>query len=100
MREKSIFIPLSTEGRFQIVFTPFPNYQTPEAVIFERKEDDYMLIEVTYTPSGTFVEVPAGLVIIGDPFTDDRQNERPAKEVNIPAFAIAVYEVTNAQYAD
>lgn len=46
------------------------------------------------------VNVPAGVAIVGDPFNDDPQNERPAKEVNIPAFAIGVYEVTNAQYAD
>lgn len=47
----------------------------------------------------SFVNVPAGVAILGNPFSDDPQNKRPSREVNIPAFAIAVYEVTNAQYA-
>lgn len=46
------------------------------------------------------IEVPAGSAIVGDPFTDLLQNERPAKEIHLPAFAIGIYEVTNAQYAD
>lgn len=46
------------------------------------------------------VRVPAGIAIIGDPFSDNLQNERPPKEVEIPLFAIGVYEVTNAEYAD
>jgi formylglycine-generating enzyme required for sulfatase activity len=57
--------------------------------------------EMINSIAGTaFVSVPAGTAIIGDPFTDDRQNERPAKEVDIPAFEIAVFEVTNGQYAE
>ena len=48
----------------------------------------------------SFVVVPAGKAIIGDPFSDHPQNERPAREEEILAFKIAVYEVTNALYAD
>lgn len=48
----------------------------------------------------TFVKVPAGEAIIGDPFSDNPQNERPAQKVQIPFFEIAAYEVTNKQYAD
>lgn len=47
-----------------------------------------------------FVNVPAGIAITGDPFSDDPKNERPAKEVAVPAFAIAVYELTNGQFAE
>jgi formylglycine-generating enzyme required for sulfatase activity len=47
-----------------------------------------------------FVNIPEGPAIIGDPFTDNQQNERPAKEENIEAFSIAIHEVTNIQYAD
>lgn len=46
-----------------------------------------------------FVGIMAGDAIIGDPFSDNPQNERPAKQLFIPAFSIAVFEVTNAQYA-
>jgi formylglycine-generating enzyme required for sulfatase activity len=96
---KSTFIPLQTEGRFRVTFDPLPTYKTPDPLDFTRREGDYTFIEVTYTPEDSFVEVPAGIAIIGDPFSDDPQNKRPAKEVYIPAFEIAVYEVTNAQYA-
>lgn len=44
--------------------------------------------------------VPAGLAIIGDPFDDSPQNTRPPKEVEIPFFAIGVYEVTNREYTE
>lgn len=46
-----------------------------------------------------FIEVPAGKAIVGDPFGDNKQNERPPKIVFIPQFAIGKYEVTNLQYA-
>lgn len=99
-RGQTTFIPLQEEGRFRLIFQPILNYQTPDPITFTRQGGDHTLVEVTYTPGEAFVEVPAGLAIIGDPFTDDKQNERPPREVNIPALAIGVYEVTNAQYAD
>lgn len=46
------------------------------------------------------IQVPSGLAIIGDPFSDSPLNERTAKEINIPTFSIGVYEVTNTQFAD
>lgn len=99
-REKSTFIPLQSGGHFQIIFASVPNYQTPDPLTFTRQANDHTFIEIAYTPGDTFLEVPAGLAIIGDPFTDNRQNERPGKELEIPAFSIAAYEVTNGQYAD
>jgi len=53
----------------------------------------------TITPT-TFLLVPAGVVIVGDPFKDNKQNENPAKEVLLQAFEISTYLVTNLQYAD
>ena len=47
-----------------------------------------------------FLNVPAGLAIIGDPFNDKKSNERPAIEVNIDEFEIGAYEVTNVEFAD
>lgn len=47
-----------------------------------------------------FVEIAAGEAIIGDPFSDNRTNERRAKKENIAAFAIAVFELTNSHYAE
>lgn len=97
---KSTFIPFQSDGKFRIIFDPLPNYQTPDPITFTRKEDDYTYIEVAYTPGEAFVEVPSGIAIVGDPFIDTLENERSAKEINIPSFEIAVYEVTNALYAE
>lgn len=46
-----------------------------------------------------FVNVPAGIVILGDPFEDSPMNVRKSKILELDAFAIAVYEVTNALFA-
>ncbi len=46
-----------------------------------------------------FLEVPAGIAIIGDPFPDKSQNEKSARQEDLPFFSIGAYEVTNAQYA-
>lgn len=99
-RGKYTFIELSSEGQFRISFDDVPNYQTPAPITLTRKADEHTYIEVAYIPGDAFVEVPAGIAIIGDPFTDNLQNERPAQKMSIPTFAIGVYEVTNAQYAD
>ncbi len=97
---KSTFIPFQGEGRFKVIFLPTSNYETPEPIILTRKAADRSTIQAIYQAETIFLEIPAGMAIIGDPFTDNRQNERPAKEVYIPAFAIAAYEVTNAQFAN
>jgi formylglycine-generating enzyme required for sulfatase activity len=99
-RGKSTFIPLESEGEFRLVFDSIPNYQTPDPITLNRKGDEHTYIEVFYNPGDALIDVPAGIAIVGDPFTDSLLNERPAKEVNIPLFAIGVFEVTNAQYAD
>jgi ergothioneine biosynthesis protein EgtB len=53
-------------------------------------------------PSPERVSIPAGRVTLGtpaeEPFAWD--NERPAHVVDVPAFDIDVYDVTNAQYLE
>jgi formylglycine-generating enzyme required for sulfatase activity len=87
-------------GSFLLTFDPVPNYQPPAPLQVHITELGNMWIEVSYTPSDAFVVVLAGEAIIGDPFSDSKQNERPAKRKWIEAFAIGAYEVTNRQYAN
>lgn len=97
---KNVFVPLQKTGRFQITFLDVPNYQTPEPATVTRQSDqDRSTVEAQYQLHDDFVEVPAGDAIIGDPFTDNSQNERPARIVYIPVFEIGTYEVTNGQFA-
>ena len=73
-----------------------------QPTVLERKANPVKTVHpiATQDLKDKLVEVPTGIAIIGDPFTDEKENERPAKEVNIPSFFIGIYEVTNAQYAD
>lgn len=50
--------------------------------------------------SDVFVKVPEGIAIVGDPFKEDLQNERPALKIQLPTFFIGKYPVTNAHYAE
>lgn len=43
--------------------------------------------------------VPAGPVIVGDPFKEGREDERPCHTEQLAAFLLAATPVTNAQYA-
>lgn len=98
-RGKTNFIPLPA-GRFELVFDPVPTYTSPHPILITRhKPDERTSIEGLYQLGDAFLEVPAGDAIIGDPFTDNQQNERPARIENIPTFFIGTYEVTNAQFA-
>lgn len=97
---KSSFVPLQKEGKYKITFDMIPNYQIPDPITIEHKANEQTKIEVSYQQGDAFAEVPAGDAIIGDPFNDSKQNERPAHIVNIPRFAIGVYEVTNQQFSN
>lgn len=44
--------------------------------------------------------VPAGVSIIGDALNENEINALPPKEVEIGAFSIGTYEVSNAEFAD
>ena len=45
------------------------------------------------------IAVAAGAVILGDPLKEGKVNELPPKTVNVSAYHIGKFEVTNAQYA-
>lgn len=61
------------------------------------KVDQY--IKPRFSPPQT-ITVSEGYVILGDPFNDDPQNIRPARQLKIPGFRIGTFEVTNSQYAE
>ncbi len=90
--------------------------QTSEAPIFENWEDQHFPFLGFEAESGTATEVravaprgarerpaddqvliPAGPVTLGDP---DLPGSRPQRVVEVAAFAIDRYEVTNARYAE
>lgn len=94
-------------------FINVDNNKKTEVQIFYQKKENLLLNNQEHlqviphsdesqneSTKDALIEVPAGIAIIGDPFTDSTINERPAKEVNVPAFTIGIYEVTNAQFAD
>lgn len=99
-RGLSNFIPINSERQFRIVFDPIPNYQTPNPIIITQATAKQTYVEAFYTPGDALIEVPAGIAIIGDPFSDSTLNERPAKDVHIASFSIGVYAVTNTQFTD
>jgi formylglycine-generating enzyme required for sulfatase activity len=47
-----------------------------------------------------FTFVPEGYTLYGDPFFEGAEDEQPLRHLSIKAFAIGVYPVTNAQYAE
>ncbi|MEO5823209.1 MAG: SUMF1/EgtB/PvdO family nonheme iron enzyme, partial [Vicinamibacteraceae bacterium] len=47
---------------------------------------------------GAFVHVPAGAFTMGDTFGDGDGRERPVHTVDVDAFYIGKFEVTNAQW--
>ena len=53
-----------------------------------------LLPEIDY--SGAMVPIPAGKFVMGD--DNHEPDERPAHEVNLPAYYIDKYEVSNSQY--
>lgn len=97
---KSTVIPIEKEGEYTLMFDPLPNSKTPNPVTITYKDGEKPVVEATYIQNDSFLQVPAGEAIVGDPFSDNRQNERPTKTVMIPLFEIAAYEVTNQQFAN
>jgi formylglycine-generating enzyme required for sulfatase activity len=70
--------------------TPFPT-NTPAPEIQETKEVSGIAIREA------MVEVPAGSFILGNDNSDP--NEAPAQDMDLPAFMIDAFEVTNADFA-
>lgn len=93
-------ITLEPDTSYKIVFDQVPNYQKKDPINIELKEGAQKLLSATYLIKPEMISIPAGLSIFGDPFGDGSADEKPAKTVEINAFSIGKYEVTNAQYAD
>lgn len=94
---KSVFVPVQATGQYKITFDSVPNYSTPEPLIVDHVAGEKTDIGVSYSTEDAFLDVPAGIAIIGNPF--DKSNKRPGKQIKLEAFAIGTYEVTNAQFA-
>jgi formylglycine-generating enzyme required for sulfatase activity len=56
-----------------------------------------MLLRITPAVTGRFVPIPAGCFLMGSDAGQD--DERPTHEVDVDAFACAVYPITQSQYA-
>lgn len=55
--------------------------------------------QAVFKETDKFSLVPAGKSIFGDSFNETVINALPAKDVEVPAFLIGIYEITNAEYA-
>lgn len=92
-------IPLSYVGEFEITFEEIPNYETPEPVRVQVTADSRETVGGTYIPVQRVVHIPAGPAIVGDVFGEGAEDEKPARTVELSAYAIGTHPVTNAEYA-
>lgn len=86
--------------RYKIIFDPLPNYKKIEPLYAEVKEGKQKLISATYLIAAEMLPVPAGEVIVGNPFGDGHMDEKPSQIVELDGFSIGKYEVTNLEYAN
>ncbi|MFT5318608.1 MAG: sulfatase activating formylglycine-generating enzyme [Chlamydiales bacterium] len=99
-RGKHSVIPLTFVGKYKVVFDELPNHRTPESATIQISPNKRETVGGEYNPLQKVVAVPAGPTIIGDTFGDGGMDEKPSRTVDLNAFSIAVYEVTNDQYAE
>lgn len=104
-RERTVAIPHLAPGKYSLQFI-VPNrdnmFEIPTPKELEITQGSVVKVEQKIKKlyeEIDFVDVPAGEAIFGDPFNDNKQNERPAKKMMIPLFAIGRYEVTNEQFS-
>jgi len=97
---KKTFIALENQENYLLIFNSIPNFSTPDPIKISYKKNERIDIAVNYNAIDSFTLIPPGKAIVGDPFSDSMENVRPAKEVDIPSFEMATYEVTNIQFAD
>lgn len=95
---KTVIVPLEAEKSYEITFDQVPNYKTPDPISVSLSLGEQKSIQGRYTSEQSMQLIPKGKAIIGDP-NPNRTNELPSKVVNISAFSIGTYEVTNAQFA-
>ena len=93
-------IPLESGVKYKIVFDPLPNYREIDPIYVELKEGGQKLISAAYQIASEMISIPAGKSIIGDPFGDGNIDEKPPQTVELSAFSIGKYEVTNAEFAN
>jgi len=96
---KNSQVVLPSADHYEIIYDSVPNYQTPENATIEVKAGEEKSLQANYTPLLSLVDIPEGKAIIGDATSEEEINERAAKIVNLKAFSIGVYEVTNAEFA-
>jgi formylglycine-generating enzyme required for sulfatase activity len=78
---------------------PPPPTPTPESVATEEgAAEGEEGPEETPAITGAMVEIPAGPFTLGNDNSDP--NESPAQQMDLPAFMIDTFEVTNADFAD
>ncbi len=94
------FIPSAEGNEIELSFEHIPNYRTPDPMVIPVDVKKPIVIQANYIPEDAFLYVPAGMVIVGDPFSDNKQNEQPSYQVDVAAFQIATYPVTNTQFSD
>ncbi len=92
-------ITLKANTPYQIVFGEINRYKAPNPTTVELKKGETKTLSISYIPINQMVSVAEGQVIVGDPFKEGKQDELPARTVDIDAFSIGIYQVTNAQYA-
>ena len=97
---KRIFIKLKPDTNYRLSFLPLPNHETPATIILKLKKGEVKNIKVEFKPTEEFVLIPAGKAIIGDPFSTNIKNLRPAKEIYLDSFYISKYPVTNSQFSN
>jgi formylglycine-generating enzyme required for sulfatase activity len=88
---KNVQVVLPAANDFEVVYDEVPNYATPETAVINLAEGEEKSIQAAYSPLLSLIDIPAGKAIIGQ--------DNP-KVVNLSAFSIGTYEVTNAEYAD
>lgn len=83
-------LPEATEAQVVPTNTPVPPPPTPTPLPTAEKAAGPAVTDI-------MVEIPAGPFIMGN--NNGRQDEAPAHEVDVPAFEIDKFEVTNADFA-
>ncbi len=92
-------IPFTYVGRYEVMFEDVANYIAPQSAVIHIKDGQREEVGGVYLPMEKVASIPRGSVIVGDIFGDGAPDERPSRTVDLAAYSIGIYEVTNAQYA-
>lgn len=92
-------IPMTFTGKYEVVYEDVPNYVTPESIKIEIHSNERKIVGGTYLPKQHVVTIAQGPVVVGDTFGEGADDEKPSRTVELDAFSIGVFAVTNSQYA-